>query len=225
MSDFEFSNPNDLSRDEFESRKKFYGWNTYTADQIARYGVQVSELIQKGLTDELNEEEKSFVRMAKAELKDMQQIRVVENIDGRICKSLLFVQDPQIKVVDLLEKSVDGTNIKKGIFLDTPLNKELGRVGQTFEKGCKTTHDINSDLMKAIRERPEYGTAKGLFEKSEKEEKDDSTLLSELKKSHPAITDVDYKNFKKAYTHSIYEQTLEKARKIKEGLDKNTDDI
>jgi hypothetical protein len=220
MIDFEFSNPNDLSRDEFESRKKFYGWNTYTADQIANYGIQVSGLIQKGMTEELSEDDQSFVRIAKAELKDMQQIRVVENIDGRICKSLVFVQDPQIKVIDLLEKSVDGKPIQKGIFLDTPLNRELGRVGQTFEKGCKSTYDKKEDLMKAIKEKPEYGTAKDIFTKGMK----DPEAFEELKKAHPGVTEADYKNFKKAYGHSFYEDLLEKAKKIKEELDKEPED-
>ena len=216
---FEFSNPNDLSRVEFESRKKFYGWNTYTSDQIASYGANIASLISKGMSNELSEQEREIVRVGKAELGDMRQIRVVENVDGRIIKSLVFVQDPQIRFVDTFEKSVDGTGttIKRGTFLDTPLNRELGRVGKTFEKGEKPKSTINDEMMKAIRDKEEYKRAAEVFEKGMSDEES----LAEIKKSCPDMTDQDYKNFRKAFTHAKYTETVEKALKMKEDLDKD----
>lgn len=204
-----------MSKADFEHAKKFNNWNVFSQKQILEQGAKVVEILKKGEVDQLSNDDQDALKVMRAELKDVKPIRIVDMVDGRIMKGLVYVQDPQVKVIDTLEKSTDGSPIQKGIFLDTPLNRELGRVGKTFMKGkvCDTT--VKSEMMKAVREKEEYKAAHEMFEKGGA----DSEIMDNLKKAYPTMTDQDYKNFKKAYAHGKIEKAMSKAEKYKKELD------
>lgn len=214
--DFNFVNPNEMSKQDFESQKKFNNWEVYTEQQIAGYGLSVNSLIQKSLSTELSAEEADGLRVAKAEMKNLKPILVVDHIDGRLVKSLFYVQEPQVKIVDTIEKSTDGNPIKKIIFLDTPLNKELGRVGQEIVKGDQSKQsDPDGEMWKAINAREDFMKA---CEYMEKGMGDDETK-EELRKAYPDMTDQDYKAFKKGFARKKHDEYMEKALSMKKEME------
>lgn len=211
---FDFANSHEMSKADFEQQKNFNHWNVFSQKQILEQGSKVLEILKKGEVNELSSEDQESLKIMRAELKDVTPIRVVDMVEGRIIKGLVYVQDPQVKVIDTLEKSTDGQPIQKGIFLDTPLNRELGRVGKTFFKGKACDATVKNEMMKAIREKEEYKAAHEMFEKGGA----DSEILDNLKKAYPTMSDQDYKNFKKAYAHGKIEKAMNKAEKYKKEL-------
>lgn len=216
--DFNFVNPNEMSKQDFEAQKKFHNWEVYTEQQIAGYGLEIGKLIQKSVDSELNAEEKESLKVGKAELKNLKPVLVVDHVDGRLVKSLFYVQEPQVKMVDTLEKSTDGTPVQKIIFLDTPLNKELGRAGQEIIKGDQSKQsDLDGEMWKAINAREDFMKA---CEYMEKGMGDDETK-EELRKAYPDMTDQDYKNFKKGFARKKHDEYMEKALSMKKSMEED----
>jgi carbonic anhydrase/acetyltransferase-like protein (isoleucine patch superfamily) len=179
---------NEMSKDDFQKAVKFNGWEVFTQDQIKNYGVYVGALFSKSEKGGLSEEESSALKTGQAELVNLKQVRVVENMNGRIVKSLFFVQEPQVKYEESIEKSINGETIIKGIFLDTPLNQKLERVGSEFVKGCAKPD---------IRKTEEYTTYKALASRGIE------GVEGELKKAYPDMGDDKIEELKKAFQAEV----------------------
>lgn len=143
--DFTFENKNELTRKEFEKAVKFNNWEVFSSKEVKDYSLSIGTVIKKSADNELTEEEKKFIDVGKQELQNLTPITV---IDDNLLKSLYYVQEKQVEFVDTIEKSIDGSPIQEGTFLDTPLNRKLGRVGQTFIKGNYGKGKNNAKMMK-----------------------------------------------------------------------------
>jgi hypothetical protein len=159
---------NSMTKEEFTNLVREHNLEVFTEQQILNYTAQVANLIKKGESpDEIN--------VGKSELKNLKQVIVVENIQSnnssQLVKSAFWVQPKQVEVEDILEKSQTGQKIQKITYLDTPLNRELERVGEVFFKGC--------DGMKL--------TKKGLF--SELKESGSKDIKNEMRKAFPEMSD------------------------------------
>jgi hypothetical protein len=206
--DFNFENKNELTRQEFEKAVKFNGWEVFSSKEVKDYGLGIASVIEKGIDSELSDEQKQFINIGREEIKNLKPISVV---DESLVKSLYYVQDPQIKFEDTFEKSTDGSNVMKGIFLNTSLNRTLNRVGDFFMKGkskkvaddedYKKTYD--SEMYKA------YTDIKG----SKKDENND--MYKAMKEKYSDMDEKTYKSIEKAYNQSMYKSTMEKAEGYK----------
>lgn len=212
--DFNFTNPNEMSKTDFEEKKKFHNWEVYTEQQIAGYGVGVAKLIQKSLESELSSEEGEALKVARAEMKNLNPIIVTDMVEGRLIKSLFYVQEPQVSVTDTLEKSTDGKPVQKITFLDTPLNRELGRVGQEIIKGETKSTDPEEEMLKSIMDRDDFKKACEYMEKGMKDEE----MMDEMKKSFPEVSADDMKKFKKGFAKKQYDSLMEKAMTMKKNM-------
>lgn len=157
-----------MTKEEFTNLVKEHNLEVFTEQQILNYTAQVANLIKKG-------ESPDEIKVGKSELKNLKQVIVVENIQSnnssQLVKSAFWVQPKQIEIEDILEKSQTGQKIQKFTYLDTPLNRDLERVGEVFFKGCTGTKL----------------TKKGLF--SELKENGSKDVKNEMRKAFPEISD------------------------------------
>lgn len=214
--DFNFVNPNEMTKDEFDSAVKQNNWSVYTEGQIASHGVAIASILQKSV-DTQSPEEKEALRVGRAELDNLTPVKVLEFKDGTLFKSLFYVTEKQVALVDTLEKSLDGTPKQKVVFLDTPLNRELGRVGMEIMKGEDKKSDPQEEMWKAIMERDDFKKACEYMEKG----MGDTEAMDEMKKAYPNMSEQDYKNFKKGFARKKHSEYMEKAMSMKEQMDKD----
>ena len=199
--------PNEMSREDFQAKQKWHGWEVFSEAQVANYGMHVATLLAKSQENELNEQESSALKIGQSELNNLKPIVVVEQQDGRIVKNLLYIQEPQIQFEDSFQKSESGETIQKGIFLDTPLNRELGRVGQELIKGC---------AKKDITKTEEYKFMKAMKEKGV------TSVYDELKKAFPEVTDEKYGELEKAFSEPEEEEEMgdEEGEEIEKSIER-----
>ena len=193
--DFNFTNANEMTKEEFESQKNFNHWQVFTADQVKMYGVEVAKMISKATVNELSPEEQDMVKVGKTELKHLKEVRIVEKVDNHIVKSVVYVQEPQTRVEDTLEKSTDGTPVQKITFLNTELNQELGRVGVQIIKGKKNDEPIDKEVLKAMMNSDVYKSLKSYMEKGMKDEE----IMENIKKAFPDVDEKKVAEMKKAF--------------------------
>ena len=173
----------EMTKEDFNNHVGFNGLEVFTEKQVLEYANAYKSLLNKSQSDELNDSQKEFLKTAKLELQHLKPVVVVEQKEGRIVKSLFYTQEKQVEYSDTIEKSENGENIQKGVFIDTELNRELGRVGQEFMKGCKS---------KDITKSEEYSTYKVLKNKGI------SSVDDEMRKAYPNITNDMLSNIQKA---------------------------
>jgi len=127
----EFTNPNEMSREHFDQMISVHNLEKHR--EISILGLHKSILgdIEKGEADELSEERKAEIDLVKAELNSLQRV-VVCNDD--LTKSIYYVREAQVEFSGNVEKDEEGfiTKAEKGSYLDTELNRTLGRVGKEY---------------------------------------------------------------------------------------------
>lgn len=147
-------NKNEITKSEFDEMSKEHDFDQFTPRQVATALLSIKSLMEKGEKEELSPEELDVIKSGTAELNNLTKYTINDMVEGTIMKSDVFIQPKQVKWLDVIEKSDTGEKIEKGIYLDTPLNKELERVGVVFEKGKpvqrKTGEQIVNDLVKSM---------------------------------------------------------------------------
>lgn len=151
------TNENEITKSDFDKLDEVKEFDKFTHEEIGPIIASLAKLISKSETEELNEEEAYLIKSGTAEIKNLTKYTINEMVDGRIVKNDVYCQEKQVKWLDVIEKSDTGEKIEKGIFLDTSLNRELGRVGITFEKGKsskmegqKDEVDYDAEMYKAV---------------------------------------------------------------------------
>lgn len=197
----EITNPNEITKSEFDELKKENNFDVFSKEQYAMSLATIQSLIKKGETEELSDDEIKSIKEGTAELRALKKYTINEMVEGRIVKSDLFVGEPQVRWHDTIEKSETGEKIEKGTFLDTELNRSLNRVGQTFEKGnkpAKADEDadkVDDAMYKAALDMVKKGDMdKNAMYKAMKgkyKEGDDKMIKSCLNKAYKAMAD-DY---------------------------------
>lgn len=167
-----YTNPNEITKSEFDELNKVHDFDVFTKDQYAMALASVKALIEKGETNELSQDEITSINEGVAELKALNKYVVNENIDGRIVKGDVWVQPKQVQWHDVIEKSETGEKIEKGTFLDTELNRNLNRVGVTFEKGKKVEKSEDKEESKEEVDEEMYKAAFAMVKKGDKEKVD-----------------------------------------------------
>jgi hypothetical protein len=214
---FEFVNPNEMTKSEFDELNRVNEFDMFTPQQIGVCLSEVNSLIKKGETSELSKDEIDLVKSSTLELKNLKKYTVNEMINGRICKTDVFCMPKQVKWIDTFEKSESGENIVKGIFLDTQLNRDLGRVGQSFIKG-KSFKKSDEEEQEEKGEEPEdkeklsvEAMTKAIRKAIKKSDDSDEDIKEEVKKAFPKATEEDIdKAMKKAYK-AIADDFMKKA--------------
>ena len=140
-----------LTKDELDKLVKSEGLEVYPQDQFAAYIEGNKELLIKGETSDLDDIEKSEYNTLQEEIKSFKRIEVynlAENSQNRIEKSIVFVRPKQVEWSEEIQKSESGEEekVKKGIYTDTVLNRNLNRVGKTYGEIEKSEEE---DLEKA----------------------------------------------------------------------------
>lgn len=211
--DFTFENKNELTRKEFEKAVEFNGWEVFSSKEVKDYSLGIASVIEKGIDSDLSDDQKKFIEVGREEIKNLKPITVV---DESLVKSLYYVQDPQIKFEDTFEKSTDGTNVMKGIFLNTSLNKKLDRVGDTFFKGKSKKMSENEDYKKTYDSEMYKAYCDMMGKKGDDKDQD---MYKAMKEKYSDMDDDMYKSIEKAYNYSKYNETMEKAEDYKNKLD------
>lgn len=196
------SNPNEVTKGEFDKLNKEESFDLFTPQQVSIVASELASLIKKAETSELTAEETDLIKSGTIELKNLTKYTINEMVSGRIVKNDVYTQPKQVKWEETLEKSENGANIIKGVFLDTPLNQELNRVGVVFEKGKKIVKedeevkedekdDGDSEMFKNIRSSIKKGMDKKAIFKAmtENEETDKEEVKKCLKKAYEAEAD------------------------------------
>lgn len=187
-----------MTKNDFDNFVKFNNLEVFSQNQVLAYTASLMPLIQKAQKNELNEEEKKNLDDANFEINNFKTIKVVEEVDGRIIKSLFYVREKQVE--ELIEKSENGES-SKFVFLDTELNRKFGRVGESFEKSCG-----KMDITKS-EEFQTYSTFK---------KKGISDPKGELKKAHPNVDDAKADEIEKSFEDMISGKKEDKKEEVKE---------
>lgn len=210
----EVINKNELIKGEYDQLKELRKFDEFTPSQVLMATANIHSLIKKGETQELTQDELDIIKSGTEELNNLTKYTINEMINGRICKSDIYVQPMQVMWEDTLEKSLDGETIKKGIYLDTELNRKLDRVGDVIIKG-KTMKkneemeddddDMDEDEKMEMEKSEMYKACMSKITKGEGSDKD--SMIEEMQKAYPDM-DKDkmkkymskaYKNVSKAY--------------------------
>lgn len=199
-----------MTKNDFDNFVKFNNLEVFSQNQVLAYTASLMPLIQKAQKNELSEEDKKNLGDANFEINNFKTVKVVEEVDGRIIKSLFYVREKQVE--ELIEKSENGES-SKFVFLDTELNRKFGRVGESFEKSCG-----KMDITKS-EEFQTYSTFK---------KKGISDPKGELKKVHPNVDDAKADEIEKSFEDMISgkkeEETEDKSEeKEKKPVEKKKD--
>jgi len=126
-----------LTKEELDKLVKSQGLEVYTQEQFKGFVMGNEELLIKGETTELDDLEKSEYNTLQEEIRSFSPVEVynvAENTANRIEKSILFVRQKQVEWSEDIVKSESGEDekVKKGVYVDTILNRKLDRVGKTY---------------------------------------------------------------------------------------------
>lgn len=127
----------EITKRDFKDLQEKKNYDIFTANQVNSLVSGMKSLIEKGEKEELSGEEQDMIKSLSVEISHLHPYTIVDMQDHRIVKSDVFCMEKQVAFEDTMEKSITGGNIQKGIYLDTKLNRELNRVGETFYKGMK----------------------------------------------------------------------------------------
>jgi len=147
-----------LLRSEIEKSVKLGEIECFTSDQIRNFTKESYEEINKSIDKEAREEMIEWVAL---EVKSFRPVEITD--DNTLQKSVQFIRPSQI-VWDFSE----GDDIQKsrtGKYLDTELNRKLGRAGKRYEEVNNIEKSIDTDIEKggkkaAIGEIREWGGVK-----------------------------------------------------------------
>lgn len=197
------TNKNEITKGEFDELNKVKNFDIFTPEQRKMALLNVAGLIKKGETQELTEDEQDLIKSITAELNNLTEYVINDMNNGRTIKTKVYVQPKQVVWTDTLEKSITGESIKKGIFLDTELNRKLNRVGDEIIKGKKAPKKeeveedddemTNSEMYKAMSSMVKDGKAsdkeslfKAMSEKYPDEDK--ATIKKCMSKMYKSIS-------------------------------------
>jgi hypothetical protein len=189
------SNPNEITKSEFDELDKIHEFEKHSHGEIISIIANVASLIKKGETNQLTPDELESIKTAKAELNNLTHYTINDIVNKHIVKSEVYVQKPQVRYFDEIQKSeTGGEKIEKGIFLDTPLNRELKRVGDIFQKGMP---------FKKSSEKDEIETSKDEKPVSKKDEKETTKESVNDNKETPKEIPGDTTNTEKSLRKGI----------------------
>jgi small-conductance mechanosensitive channel len=213
-----FTNPNEITKGEFDELNRVNSFDMFTPQEITISALELAKLVKKGEVSELNEDELDIIKSGTEELKNLKRYTINEMIQGKIIRNDVYVQPKQVKWLDVIEKSDTGEKIEKGIYLDTTLNRELNRVGVTFEKGKKV---MKSESDKKEDKTPEDEMVEKCMKSLRKADGDDEAVKEEMKKAFPEATEKEVeKAMKKAYK-SVADDFMKKAEEDDETEEKS----
>lgn len=202
----EITNPNEITKGEFDKLNEIHNFDIFSKQEYAMALANLQSLIKKGEKDELSDDEKLAINEGVTELKALKKYVINELVEGQIVKSEVFVQPKQVHWHDVIEKSETGEKIERGTFLDTELNRSLGRVGVTFEKGKKAVKEeedkkeieeekFDDEMFKAALEMVKKGgmDKKGILKamKDKYEDGDEAMMKKCMNKAYKSMSE-DY---------------------------------
>jgi len=202
----EIINKNEITKSEYDQLKELRKFDEFTPEQVLSAKLSIHSLIKKGETQELTQDELDIIKSGTEELNNLTRYTINEMINGRICKSDIYVQPMQVMWEDTLEKSLDGETIKKGIYLDTELNRKLDRVGDVIIKGktmkkkeeMEEEDDMDEDEKMEIEKSEMYKACMSKIVKGEGVDKE--SMIEEMEKVYPDMDKDKMKKYiKKAY--------------------------
>lgn len=197
----EIINKNEITKSEYDQLKELKKFDEFTPEQVLSATASIHSLIKKGETQDLTQDELDIIKSGTEEINSLTKYTINEIINGRICKSDIYVQPMQVMWEDTLEKSLDGDTIKKGTYLDTELNRKLDRVGDVIIKG-KTMKkkeevededdDMDEDEKMEMEKSEMYKACMSKITKGEGGDK--NSMMEEMEKAYP---DMDKDKIKK----------------------------
>jgi hypothetical protein len=116
VNEFKISNQDEIYKADFDSMVTLKGLEIHTLEAVTVFYNQFGDILQKGEENELSSEDKNVMELIKAEVNSLTQHVVVND---KFEKAVVFTRPIQI-------------DIEKGIYLNTHLNRKLGRVGKEW---------------------------------------------------------------------------------------------
>lgn len=130
-----------MTRSELQKLQILNDLEVVTDKQLAGYVIAATQDIEKSTTAE------DTKRTVEKEVSSFRPIEVYDDVEGHIEKSIVFIRPAQIAWTD----KENG----KGVFKDTPLNRELYRVGDDIQKGkAAVTGEIRTWNGKKYKKQP-----------------------------------------------------------------------
>ncbi len=210
------TNKEEITKSEFDELNKVKELDHFTPQQVAMAAANIHNLIKKGETQELAEEELDLIKSGTAELKNLKRYTINEMKTGRIVKSDVYTQPKQVHWEDTLEKSTTGGTIQKGLFLDTPLNRELDRVGDEIIKGRRVPKKAPKELSDDEKKEKEnmegsdmYKACMDMVKKGEGADKD--AMYKSMGEKYPDMDSKVVKNYMNNVYKSVSEAYIHKA--------------
>lgn len=135
----EFINSNEIFKGDFDQMVSFKNLEVFTEEMMNQNFQPLKDNLEKAESfDVLEEEDKEFSKAIIEEIGSFQQFTVLSEKDGKISRTKVFVREPQVEWEGEIVKGEFGeiTDIKNcgGIYLDTPLNRKLKRVGEQYSE-------------------------------------------------------------------------------------------
>ena len=127
--EFIISNPQEVYKGDFEDMLKVGNFEVFSKSQIDTFLDDLGSVLEKAESSELNEEDKRKIEIAKSEVGSFSKFEVIDN---EFNKSLKYVRPRQIEW-DVNEETGNIMKGEVGTYLNTNLNKKLGRVGLKYQ--------------------------------------------------------------------------------------------
>ena len=142
-----------VTKQDFETFKRHKDPEVFTEATINNWILAHQETILKGDLEEVNDIEKAEIDAFNAEFSSMMKVEVVSQSDDLLSKGLkyetFYIRERQIE----FEKA-EGDEIQKskhGRYLDTPLNRKMGRVGAEFGHETKKDDEDEKNSFKELK--------------------------------------------------------------------------
>ena len=210
---FEVTNKNEITKSEFDQLNKVRDFDIFTPRHVTCAMASIQSLIRKGEVQELSQEELDMVKSATAELENLEKYTINEMVNGRIVKSDVYVQEKQVVWEDTLEKSLYGSTIKKGVYLDTDLNRKLDRVGDIIIKGKKVDNgkkaDMSEEEERDMKESEMYKAMMDMVKKGDGTDK--KAVCKAMKEKYPDADDKMVKKYMNAMYKAVSDVYMKKA--------------
>lgn len=146
-----------LTREELDKLIKSNDLERYTQQQFKQFIESNEEVLIKGEKGELDDIEKSEYATIIEELQSFTMVNVFDTAPeskNRIVKSIEFIRPKQVEW-DEIEKSEDGeedlSKARSGVYVDTSLNRKLGRVGQKYGSKKQSTDEGDGEGKSDIK--------------------------------------------------------------------------
>jgi hypothetical protein len=181
-----FINKNEISKEGFDEMIKNENLEVYTPEAVGSFVSAISSIIKKSESGEMSAEELSSIDIAKAEIGNLRKYVVVDEVEGRVVKIPLYVQEQMV-------------DFEKGVYHDNSVNRKLGRVGKPF--GGKTVKE-NGGKTENHKEEIESGKKKYTTDEKDYDPEGYKNWDSEKHKKHADELRVALSNSKKYSTES-----------------------